>query len=154
MADGFSHGFDRLDANRELVTWMRAYNQTRASDMTLAFYGFDGPCEVTHAASPRRYLEQLHTYLTSNLGAEAVLHQRDALDRPLSDDQRWNNPAAQMDAAQSLGASPEATALRAIADDLLTTLHLAGNYSSTAAIRCERSSSTNRAPNRVPSVVA
>jgi hypothetical protein len=29
-----------------------------------------------------------------------------------------------------------------------------GNYSSTAAIRCERSSSTNRAPNRVPPVVA
>jgi erythromycin esterase-like protein len=123
MADGFSHGFDRLDANRELVTWMRAYNQTQTSDMTLAFYGFDGPFEMTYAASPRRYLEQLHTYLTSNLGAESVLDQRDALDRLLGDDQRWSNPAAQMDAAQSVGASPEATALRAVANDLLTALH-------------------------------
>jgi erythromycin esterase-like protein len=58
MADGFSHGFDRLDANRELVTWIRAYNQTQTSDMTLAFYGFDGPFEMTHAQSPRRSLSR------------------------------------------------------------------------------------------------
>ena len=58
MAEGFSHGFDRLGANRELVAWMRTYNQTQASDLTLAFYGFDGRFEMTHAPSPR-YLEQL-----------------------------------------------------------------------------------------------
>lgn len=122
LSQGFSHGLERLGANRDLVAWMRTYNESQSPDMRLAFYGFDAPLEMTHAPSPRLYLEQLHAYLTSNLGAQAVLPQHETLDRLLGDDQRWKDPAAQMDAAQSVGASPEAAMLRAVADDLLTTL--------------------------------
>src|SRR3990170_4727755 len=37
---GFSHGFGRLDANHELVEWMRRYNVDPAHRVKLQFYGF------------------------------------------------------------------------------------------------------------------
>jgi erythromycin esterase-like protein len=123
MSDGFSHRFGPLAVNRELVTWMRAYNDSKPPDARLAFYGFDAPLEMTEAPSPRPYLERVHTYLTGTLGRSAVTHSWEILDSLLGDEERWNNPAALMDAAQSIGASPEAKALRAVADDVLTALH-------------------------------
>jgi len=42
---GFSHGFGRLEANRELVEWMRHYNANPAHPAKLRFYGFDSPSE-------------------------------------------------------------------------------------------------------------
>ncbi len=123
MSHGFSHGFGRLAANRELVAWMRGHNDSQPPEESLAFYGFDAPLEMTHAPTPRPYLEKLHGYLTSTLGPEAVGHRGEILDRLLGEDERWSNPAAQMDAAESIGASREATALRAVVDDLLTALN-------------------------------
>jgi erythromycin esterase-like protein len=52
MERGFSHRFGASPANRELVAWMRAYNQEH--DAKLRFYGFDGPLEYW-AESPRRW---------------------------------------------------------------------------------------------------
>jgi erythromycin esterase-like protein len=121
--DGFSHGFGRLDANRELVAWMREYNDSRPPAERLAFHGFDAPLEMTGAPSPRRYLEHLHGYLAEHLATESVPHSRDDLGQLLGDDQRWSDPAALMDAGKSIGGSPEAAALRTITDDLLTFLY-------------------------------
>ena len=56
VAAGFSHGFGDLPANRELVAWLRAYNDTRPPAGQLSFHGFDAPLEATSAPSPRPYL--------------------------------------------------------------------------------------------------
>lgn len=122
-ATGFSHGFGRLDANRDLVAWMREHNATRAPGDRLAFHGFDPPLEMTAAPSPGPYLRHLHDYLTGHLGPDAFAHGRADLGALLGDDGQWNDPAALMDAARSVGATPGAVELRAVADDLLTTLY-------------------------------
>ena len=62
---GFSHGFGRLAANRELVEWMRAYNVEPAHCMKLRFYGFDSPTEMTSSDSPRRLIKFALDYLGS-----------------------------------------------------------------------------------------
>jgi erythromycin esterase-like protein len=123
LAEGFSHGFGKLAANRDLVAWMRAYNDSRPAAERLAFYGFDAPLEMSGAPSPRRYLQHLQRYLTDHLGPDCIPHARADLSQLLGDDQRWSDPAAVMDAGKSIGASPEATALRVINDDLLTALY-------------------------------
>jgi erythromycin esterase-like protein len=123
LGEGFSHGLGQLAANRELVAWMRAYNESRPAAERLAFHGFDAPVEMTGAPGPRRYLQHLHGFLTEHLGADVHPHSRADLEHLLGDEQRWSDPAAIMDAAKSVGASPEAAALRVIADDLLTALY-------------------------------
>lgn len=124
MAEGFSHEFGRLDGNRELVAWMHEYNRGRTAEERLAFYGIDAPLETMSAPSPRLYLQHLHGYLTEHLGPDAFLHGHADLERLLGDDERWSDTAALMEAERSVGASMDAMALRAIADDLLTTLHV------------------------------
>lgn len=123
MAEGFSHGLGRLDANRELVAWLRAHNDSLPAAERLAFYGFDAPLEMASAPSPRPYLEHLHDYLAGHLGPGSLLHGRDELEDRLGDDERWSDPGAQMDAGKSVGSSADAAALRVIADDLMTALH-------------------------------
>jgi erythromycin esterase-like protein len=49
---GFSHGFGRLEANRELVEWMRKYNADPAHGIKIQFYAFDSPTEMTDTDSP------------------------------------------------------------------------------------------------------
>src|SRR5215471_7169124 len=61
---GFSHGFGRLEANRELVEWMRHYNVDPAHPMKLQFYGFDSPTDVTGTDSPRQTLHFALDYLS------------------------------------------------------------------------------------------
>jgi erythromycin esterase-like protein len=122
MGEGFSHGFGRLDANRELVTWLRAHNDGVPPAERVAFHGFDAPLEMESAPSPRPYLQHLHDYLTRHLGPGALLHRGAELHDRLGDDARWSDPAAVMDPARSAGASADAAALRVAADDLLTAL--------------------------------
>lgn len=122
MAEGFSHGFGALAPNRELVAWMRAYNDGRPADERLAFHGFDPPLETMSAPSPRRYLRHLHDYLAEHLGADSFPHGRADLGALLGPDERWDDTAAVLDAERSAGASADARTLRAITDDLLTTL--------------------------------
>src|SRR5947209_16951674 len=62
---GFSHGFGRLDANRELVEWMRHYNADPSHRITLQFYGFDSPTEMISSDSPRQVLHFVLDYLAS-----------------------------------------------------------------------------------------
>jgi erythromycin esterase-like protein len=122
MERGFSHGFGASAANRELVRWMRAYNEGRPASERLHFAGFDGPLEITDAASPRQALTALHAYLSAHVDADLLPCTADSLDRLLGTDGRWGNPAAMTDPTQSVGQSPEAVQLRECAADLSSLL--------------------------------
>lgn len=122
MRDGFSHGFGARPANRELVAWLRAFNAGQGPGDQVRFYGFDPPVENLWAASPRASLLALHAFLGRHLPEVAV--DRAGLDALCGDEARWTNPAAGMDAAQSVGASEEARHLRALAGALADQLRL------------------------------
>ncbi|MFF9839638.1 erythromycin esterase family protein [Streptomyces sp. NPDC013740] len=116
MTEGFSHDFGALDANRELVAWMRQHNEDLPPGEQLAFHGFDTPTENYSAPSPRAALEQVCGYL--GLDSEAA-----RLAALLGDDERWSRPEAVLDADRSPGATREAEQVRALADDLVGALH-------------------------------
>lgn len=120
--DGFSHGFGKLDANRELVEWMRAYNADPAHRVKLHFYGFDSPTEMMSSDSPRQLLNFILDYLASIDNASSEKH-RARIDPLLGRDADWENPAAMMDPAKSIGLSPAATLLRIETEDLIMELH-------------------------------
>ncbi|MFB7737242.1 erythromycin esterase family protein [Streptomyces sp. NPDC056112] len=119
MERGFSHGWGTFEANRELVRWMRAYNDGRPASERLRFAGFDGPLEITGAASPRQALTALHNYLSVGVDADLLPCTAETLDRLLGADDRWTDPAAMMEPAHSVGQSAEAGQLRLLADDLM-----------------------------------
>ncbi|MGV9991217.1 erythromycin esterase family protein [Streptomyces sp. NPDC003374] len=122
MEHGFSHpdlGLGASAANRELVRWMRAYNEGRPASERLRFAGFDGPLELTAAASPRQTLTALHGYLAGHLDADLLPCAADTLDRLLGPDDRWTDPAAMMDPARSVGRTAEAGRLRLLAGELV-----------------------------------
>ncbi len=98
MEHGFSHSWGTFAANRELVRWMRAYNDGRPAPERLRFAGFDGPLEITGAASPRQALTALHGYLSARVDADLLPCTEDA-HRLLGTDDRWTDPAAMMDPA-------------------------------------------------------
>ncbi|MGI5346863.1 erythromycin esterase family protein [Streptomyces sp. CA-250714] len=122
MEHGFSHGFGASAANRELVRWMRAYNDGRPASERLRFAGFDGPLEITGAASPRQALTALHGYLAARVDTDLLPCTAETLDHLLGADDRWTNSAAMMDPSQSVGQTAEAGQLRLLADDLVALL--------------------------------
>ncbi|MFE9650725.1 erythromycin esterase family protein [Streptomyces sp. NPDC006365] len=122
MERGFSHEWGAFAGNRELVRWMHAYNDGRPASEQLRFAGFDGPLEITCAASPGQALTALHDYLTARVAADLLPCTAETLDRLLGADDRWTNPAAMMDPSQSVGQTPDAKQLRLLADDLVTLL--------------------------------
>jgi erythromycin esterase-like protein len=122
MEHGFSHEWGAFAANRALVRWMRAYNDGRPASERLRFAGFDGPLEITGAASPRQALTALHAYLTAWVDADLLPCTAETLDCLLGADDQWTNPAAMMDPSQSVGQTPEAKELRLLADDLVALL--------------------------------
>jgi erythromycin esterase-like protein len=122
MRRGFSHEWGAFPGNRELVRWMRAYNDGRPAGERLRFAGFDGPLEITSAASPRPALTALHAYLSARVDGGLLPCTAETLDRLLGADDRWTNPAVMMDPSRSVGQTPEAKELRLVADDLVTLL--------------------------------
>lgn len=125
MERGFSHpdlGLGTSAANRELVRWMHAHNDGRPASERLRFAGFDGPLEITGAASPRQALTALHAHLSAWVDTDLLPCTAETLDRLLGTDDRWTNPAAMTDPSQSVGQSPEAGRLRLLADDLVALL--------------------------------
>ncbi|MFG2500649.1 erythromycin esterase family protein [Streptomyces sp. NPDC048441] len=122
MEQGISHGWGASAANRELVRWMREFNNGRPASERLRFAGFDGPLEITHAESPRQALTALHGYLAARVDADLLPCTADTLDRLLGADDRWTEPAAMMDPSRSTGQSAEAGRLRLLADDLVALL--------------------------------
>jgi erythromycin esterase-like protein len=114
---GFSHGFGRLEANRELVEWMRSYNAGPAHEVKLRFYGFDSPTEMTGSDSPKAVLRFVLDYLDS-IDTAGGRERRERIEKLLGRDDDWENTAALMDPAKSIGLSPAATALRIETEDL------------------------------------
>ncbi|WP_308406880.1 erythromycin esterase family protein [Streptomyces sudanensis] len=102
-----------LEPNRRLVAWLRRYNEGRPPHERVALHGFDAPTENTSAPSPRTYLEHARDYLGLDLDLAALA----------GDDERWSRTEAILDPAASVGATPGAERLRAVADDMLVTLH-------------------------------
>ncbi|WMW21371.1 erythromycin esterase family protein [Methanolobus mangrovi] len=119
---GFSHGFGRLEANRELVKWMREYNADPSHQIKIRFYGFDSPSEMMYADSPRHLLHFVLDYLTSVDSASGRYH-HEQIDPLLGNDAEWENPAAAMDPTRSVGLSSNANALRIETEDLISEIN-------------------------------
>ncbi|ADD45800.1 erythromycin esterase family protein [Stackebrandtia nassauensis] len=113
MSRGFSHGFGTQPANRDLVAWMREYNDGRPSEEQLTFHGFDVPFETVNVPSPRTHLEHARDFLGLDVDIAALA----------GADERWDSTEAVMVASKSPGLSVEAQQLRVIAEDMLTTLY-------------------------------
>lgn len=116
---GFGHGVGRLDANRELVEWMRRYNADQSSRVILRFSGFDIPVGTAGIAGPSHVLLFVFDYLASIDGGRGQ-EQRQRIESLLGPDSDWENPAAMADPTKSVGLSPAATALRIATEDLIT----------------------------------
>ncbi len=122
MTCGFSHEWGAFPGNRELVRWMRAHNDGRPASEQVRFAGFDGPLEISAAASPRQALTALHAYLAARADAALLPCTEETLDGLLGADDQWTNPAAMMDPSRSVGQTAEARQLRLLADDLVALL--------------------------------
>ena len=120
---GFSHGFGRLEANRELVEWMRRYNADPSHRTKLRFYGFDSPTEMIGTDSPCQVLYFVLDYLAS-IDGDKVKERRERIDFSLGSDATWENPAASMDPTKAVGLSDEANALRIETEDLIMELKI------------------------------
>lgn len=120
---GFSHGFGRLEANRELVEWMREYNADLSHSVKLRFYGFDSPTEMTSTDSPRKILDFVLCYLAS-IDMHIAKEHRERIDLLLGQDADWENPAAMMDPEKSIGLSPAANELRIETENLISGMHI------------------------------
>lgn len=120
---GFSHGFGRLDANRELVEWMRARNADPSRSVKLRFYGFDSPTEMSAADSPRQVLDYALDCLAAIDHASSD-ERRARIERLLGKDAAWEEPAAMMDPARSIGLSADAAAVRLETEDLIAELRV------------------------------
>ena len=120
---GFGHGFGKLDANRELVEWMRDYNADPTHETKLHFYGFDIPVLMGVIASPSQVLHFALDYLAA-LDGDNSQERRQRIDSLLGPDFDWENPAAIADPSKSVGLSPAATALRIETEDLITELRI------------------------------
>ncbi len=117
---GFSHGFGKFEANRELVDWMRHYNADPAHQRKLQFYGFDSPTDMT-ADSPRQTLHVALEYFSS-VDVGSSQEYRNRIETLLGQDAAWENPATALDPTQAIGRSPEATALRIETEELISEL--------------------------------
>ncbi|WP_275003589.1 erythromycin esterase family protein [Promicromonospora iranensis] len=122
MTHGFSHEWGAFPGNRELVRWMRGYNEGRPASDRLRFAGIDGPLEITGAASPREALLGLHGYLAARVDKDLLPCTGDVLESLIGADDRWTEPAAMMDPSRSVGQSAEARELRLLAGDLVALL--------------------------------
>ena len=119
----FGSGFGLLEANRELVEWLRRHN-TGAPEK-LHFYGFDLPLGAGCLASPSRVLDIALDYLERADPARAEVH-RERITSLVGDPREWERPEAMFDPAQSIGLGANATALRIAVLDLISDLRIHG----------------------------
>lgn len=125
VIDWFNVGFGRLDANRELIEWMRQYNVHPSHAVKLHFYGFDIPLGQGGLASPSRVVEVVLEYLDAVDPASGHRH-RERFTQLVGDVADWERPAAFFDPGQSIGLSPAAAELRLATQDLITDLRVRG----------------------------
>jgi erythromycin esterase-like protein len=120
---GFGHALGKLDANRELVEWVRAYNADPSHPVPLRFYGFDIPTGAAGNAGPRQVLHFALDYLSEVDPAGGARH-RWRVDPLLGPDSDWENPEQYADPAKRVGLSPAAAALRVATEDLISELRM------------------------------
>ncbi len=118
---GFSHGFGRLAANRELVEWMRGYNADPSHSIKLQFYGFDAPTEMSYADSPGRVLHLVLDWFSA-LDDDRAYEYGESIKPLIGRDSDWEDPATLFDPAKSIGLSPAAKQLRIEVEDLIAEL--------------------------------
>ena len=123
VREWFGSGFGLLDANRELIDWMRQYNAGSAASAKLHFYGFDLPLGQGGLASPGRVFDIVFEYLDP-IDVEAGHRQRERITRLVGAAADWERPAAFYDPSQSIGLSPAASELRIATVDLVTELRI------------------------------
>lgn len=120
---GITHNLGRLEANRDLVEWMRAYNADPSHSNKLHFYGFDTPTESMSSDSPRQLLHFVLDYLYSLDPATGEKYQH-RIEPLLGEDAAWETTEAAMDPTRSVGLSAEAAALRIEVEELIAELQL------------------------------
>ncbi len=118
---GFSHGFGWLEANRELVEWMRHYNSDPSHRTKIRFYGFDSPTEMSYADSPGHVLSFVLDYITA-LDDSCGKSYRREIEPLLSRSSDWEDPATLLDPAKSIGLSPASKQLRIEVENLMAEL--------------------------------
>jgi erythromycin esterase len=120
---GISHGFGRLDANRQLVEWMRRYNADPAQSVKLHFYGFDMPAAAAGPISPRGPLYFVLDYFAA-IDRAAAQEQRQRIDPLLGSDIDWENPMVWLDPAGSAELVAVANALQIAIENLIVALRI------------------------------
>ena len=121
----FANGFGLLEANRELVEWLRAHNAGVAPERRLHFYGFDLPLGAGGLSSPSRVLDIALAYLEKVDGKRAAEHGA-RIAEVAGDAADWERPEAFFDPSKSLGLTAGAAALRIAVLDLITDLRVHG----------------------------
>ena len=118
---GFSHGFGRLDANRELVEWMRGYNADPTHCSKLHYDGSVAPTEMSHADSPGRVLHLVLDWFSA-LDDDRAYEYGERMKPLIGRDSDWEDPATLFDPAKSIGLSAAAKQLRIEVEDLIAEL--------------------------------
>jgi len=115
FADWISNGMGLLEANRELIAWMRQHNATH--DDTVHFYGFDMPLGKMAFASPRLVLEGLY---------DLVPERRERIESLIGANADWENPAVIGDPTKGVGGTPRANDLRIEVEEVIADLRRRG----------------------------
>ena len=123
VEEWFGTGFGALDANRELVEWLREYNRDSGHSPKLHFYGFDLPLAHGGLASPSHTLDIVFAYIDSVDWAAARTH-RERISPLQGETGDWERPGAWYDPSQSIGLSAQATDLRIATLDLIAELRI------------------------------
>lgn len=118
MAGGFSHGFGRSAANRELVQQLVEVNRDRPQHDQVRFEGFDPPVEMTHADSPVAAFRLVHDFLRRRLTESRLPCSMAEIEALIGDDDDWTDRRAGRDPGRSIGSAAKVTELRIVADDL------------------------------------
>jgi erythromycin esterase-like protein len=115
FADWISNGMGLLEANRELIAWMRQHNAS--TDEPVHFYGFDMPLGKMACASPRLVLEALY---------DLVPERRERIESLIGGDGDWENPAVIGDPTKGVGGTPRANDLRIEVEEVIADLRRRG----------------------------
>lgn len=118
---GLSHGFALLEANRDLIEWMRGYNADPAHGVNVRFYGFDAPTEAIGTESPGPILRHALDYL-DRFGSRRGHRRRERIEALIGSDATWENPAVIMNPTLGVGLSAAAHELRAETEELISEL--------------------------------
>lgn len=121
LETGFDQGLGQLEANRELVEWMRRHNERLPEDQRVGFHGFDLPTGTTRCQSPRDSLFFALDYL-EKFSPPEERSRCVGWDKLLGSDGPWEDPSAFSHPERSPGDTPQARELRHELEDMISEL--------------------------------